>query len=84
MEKEEKFLFREVQKAEAALRKSPRKDPDALLEAFVPMIPTIDTFFETVLVMARGKALRQNRLGLLQRISGLAAGIADLSKLEGF
>jgi len=83
-EKEEKALFRELQQAEKALRKSRKKDPDALLEAFVPMIPTIDTFFETVLVMARGKALRQNRLGLLQRISGMAAGIADLSRLEGF
>jgi glycyl-tRNA synthetase len=84
VEKEERALFRELQKAEAVLRKSPRKDPDALLEAFVPMISAIDTFFETVLVMARGKTIRQNRLGLLQRISGLAAGIADLSKLEGF
>jgi glycyl-tRNA synthetase beta subunit len=28
--------------------------------------------------------LRENRLGLLQRISAMAKGIADFSKLEGF
>jgi glycyl-tRNA synthetase beta subunit len=27
---------------------------------------------------------RNNRLGLLQRIAGLADGVADLSRLEGF
>jgi glycyl-tRNA synthetase beta subunit len=28
--------------------------------------------------------VKQNRLGLLQRIASLAVGVADLSKLEGF
>jgi glycyl-tRNA synthetase len=83
-EKEERDLFRALQKAEAALRASKRRDPDALLHAFVPMIPAIDAFFDKVLVMAKTKALRENRLGLLQRISGLRRGIADFSKLEGF
>jgi glycyl-tRNA synthetase beta subunit len=34
--------------------------------------------------MAEETNLRQNRLGLLQRISGMAKGIVDLSRLEGF
>jgi glycyl-tRNA synthetase len=34
--------------------------------------------------MAEEPAVRQNRLGLLQRIAALADGVADLSKLEGF
>jgi len=34
--------------------------------------------------MAEDKALRQNRLGLLQRIARLAEGVADFSRLEGF
>ena len=55
-----------------------------LQEAFLPMIPGINAYFEKVLVMTDKKALRQNRLGLLQRIAILAAGVADLSKLEGF
>ena len=83
-EKEEKDLFHALQKAEAALRASKRREPDALLNAFVPMIPAIDAFFDKVLVMAKGKAVRENRLGLLQRISAMGHGIADLSKVEGF
>jgi glycyl-tRNA synthetase len=34
--------------------------------------------------MAEEKDVRENRLGLLQRIASLADGVADLSKLEGF
>jgi glycyl-tRNA synthetase beta subunit len=48
------------------------------------MIPAISTFFDEVLVMAEDPALRANRLGLLQGIAGLAKGVADFSKLEGF
>ncbi len=83
-EKEEKGLYRALRTAEGALRASERKEPDALLQAFVPMIPAVDAFFEEVLVMAKVKAVRENRLGLLQRIAGLGDGIADISKLEGF
>jgi glycyl-tRNA synthetase len=54
------------------------------LEAFVPMIPAIDRFFDDVLVMTEDKALQENRLGLLQRIAALANGVADMSRLEGF
>lgn len=57
---------------------------DDLFNAIVPMIPAINRFFDDVLVMAEDPALRANRLGLLQGIAGLAAGVADLSKLEGF
>ncbi len=28
--------------------------------------------------------VRENRLGLLQKIAGMAKGVAELSKLEGF
>ena len=41
-------------------------------------------FFEAVLVNADDPAVRENRLGLLQAIAGLARGRADLSKLAGF
>ncbi|MCX6056284.1 MAG: glycine--tRNA ligase subunit beta [Chloroflexi bacterium] len=55
-----------------------------LFEAFTPMIPAVNRFFEAVLVMAQDEKIRSNRLGLLQRIAGLAKGIADFSNLEGF
>ena len=54
------------------------------LNAFVPMIPAIDQFFDEVLVMVEDEAVRRNRLSLLQRIVVLAAGVADMSRLEGF
>ena len=57
---------------------------DDFLDAFLPMIPAVNAFFEAVLVMADDLRLRQNRLGLLQRIAALAGGVADMSCLEGF
>jgi glycyl-tRNA synthetase beta subunit len=57
---------------------------NGFLTAFEPIIPAIDRFFEEVMVMAEDQALRENRLGLLQRVVRLAEGVADLSKLEGF
>jgi glycyl-tRNA synthetase len=59
-------------------------DVDSLLKVVATLIPSITAFFDKVLVMAEDKDVRENRLGLLQRIANLANGIADLSKLEGF
>jgi glycyl-tRNA synthetase len=57
---------------------------DEFLEIVTKLIPSITAFFDKVLVMAEDKAVKENRLGLLQRIASLANGVADLSKLEGF
>jgi glycyl-tRNA synthetase len=57
---------------------------DDLFNAFLPIIPVINQFFDSVMVMVEDQQLRQNRLGLLQQISSLTRGIADFSKLEGF
>ncbi|MDK1081166.1 MAG: glycine--tRNA ligase subunit beta [Anaerolineae bacterium] len=59
-------------------------DVDEFLNVVLKLIPVINEFFENVLVMDDDKALKENRLGLLQKIASLADGIADLSKLEGF
>ena len=59
-------------------------DVEAFLNVVVALIPSINTFFDKVLVMVEDKATRENRLGLLQRIAALADGVADLSRLEGF
>ncbi len=78
----EKTLLHALETAENVLR-----DPgsvDDFLAAFRPMIPAITRFFEDVLVMTDDLALRETRLGMLQRIVALAAGVADLSRLEGF
>ncbi len=57
---------------------------EEFLSAVLPMIPAISKFFDDVLVMADDQAVRENRLGLLQKIAGLSKGLADMSKLEGF
>lgn len=82
VEKEEKDLFKALEKAEKSKRAE--GSVDDFLNAFVPMIPAVNAFFDKVLVMAEDVKVKENRLGLLQRIAALAGGIADLSKLEGF
>ncbi len=82
VEPAEKALLLAVETAEGVQRAP--GSVDDLLAAFRPMIPEVTRFFEDVLVMADDLALRQTRLGLLQRIVALAAGVADLSRLEGF
>jgi glycyl-tRNA synthetase len=62
----------------------PESTIDELFTAFQPMIEPINTFFDEVLVMTEDKALRENRLALLQRIGRLTEGIVDLTKVEGF
>ncbi len=82
IEKEEKELFKALEKAEKTKRTEGSMDD--FLNTFVPMIPAVTAFFDKVLVMADDRKLQENRLGLLQRISALAKGTGDLSKLEGF
>jgi glycyl-tRNA synthetase beta subunit len=79
-EPEEKGLYKAIQAS--VLR--PPSSVDEFLEIVATLIPSITSFFEKILVMAEEKDVRENRLGLLQRIAKLADGVADLSKLEGF
>ncbi len=81
-EKEERALFEALEKAEGRSRAP--GSVDDFLHAFLPLIPAVNAFFDQVLVMAEDRALRENRLGLLQRIAALAHGVADLGRLEGF
>ena len=87
VETPEQELFTALQTAEASLAAAHTAglvSPDSFLQAFLPMMPAINHFFDIVLVMAEDQVIRQNRLGILQRIAALADGVADLSKLEGF
>ena len=69
---------------QVAAQVGPESCPTELFAAFQPTISTINRFFDDVLVMTEVRALRENRLALLQRIAALTAGIADLQVLEGF
>ena len=54
------------------------------LEAFEKMIPAIGDFFDHVLVHTDDVERRQNRIALLQKVSGMQDGRADLSELDNF
>ncbi len=77
---EEKALFKAIQ---TTVHGQP-STVDDFLEIVAKLIPSITAFFDKVLVMAEDKSVKENRLGLLQKIASLASGVADLSKLEGF
>jgi glycyl-tRNA synthetase len=79
---QEKHLYTAY--VEAWSRLSPADNVDAFLAAFEPMLPAITDFFNHVMVNVDDEALRHNRLGLLQAISAMQKGRADLSFLSGF
>ncbi|MBA3870903.1 MAG: hypothetical protein H0X30_17310 [Anaerolineae bacterium] len=54
------------------------------MSAFEPMLPAITDFFNKVMVNVEDQAVRKNRIGLLQAISAMQHGRADLSHLSGF
>jgi len=82
VEPSEKEVFSAVETIEQLPRK--QSSVDDLLNAFIPMIPAVNRFFDEVLVMAEDEHVRNNRLGLLQRIANLTKGVVDLAFLEGF
>lgn len=79
-ETSEKELFLALVHAEA-------KQLDSI-EAFLieveGLAPTINAFFNNVLVMAEDEKVKNNRLGLVSRVAALASGLVDMGKLEGF
>ncbi|MCS6871653.1 MAG: glycine--tRNA ligase subunit beta [Anaerolineae bacterium] len=79
---ESQALYSAAQRAHAAL--SADANVDAFLSVFSDLVPYITTFFDKVLVMDENIAVRENRLALLQYITDLARGRADLSQLSGF
>lgn len=82
-----RFVDHEEKQLYAAIESTVHRPPstvDDFLNIVVVLIPSINAFFDKVLVMAEDRTVRENRLALLQNITGLANGIADLSKLEGF
>lgn len=56
----------------------------SLGEALKLLTPYINQFFERVVVMSEDETKRQVRLNVIQRISDLSQGIADLTQLQGF
>ena len=81
---EEKALARaiEVAKVDAA-RAVAAEDFAAAMTAMAKLRPFVDAFFDKVTVNVDDKALRENRLKLLNEIRQATRAVADFSKIEG-
>jgi glycyl-tRNA synthetase beta chain len=78
----EKLLWQESRKVEPDLdRALATHDYRQAFQLLLGLRPTIDRFFDDVLVMAKEEDLRANRLRLLAYVRSLFGRVADLSKI---
>lgn len=75
-------LFNALRAAEAGLCAD--ANVDDFLGQFERMTPAVTAFFDNVLVHSDDVARRNNRIALLQRVSAMQEGRADLSELDNF
>jgi len=81
-EEAEKALFEEVKRIEPEVEKAKEgENYSGALAKIVALKEKVDSFFDNVLVMDKDEKVKKNRLSLLNRISNLFKGIADLSKV---
>ena len=81
---EEKALAGAVEMAETEAGRAVKKeDFVAAMRAVAKLRPPVDAFFDKVTVNVDDKALRQNRLKLLDQIREATREVADFSKVEG-
>jgi glycyl-tRNA synthetase beta chain len=59
------------------------EDFEAAMRAMAKLRPYVDAFFDKVTVNAEDKALRENRLKLLNEIREATRAVADFSRIEG-
>jgi len=81
---EEIKLLAAYRKAEPRIRSAVGKgDHDAALELLAAMRPTVDKFFDEVMVMCDDERLRSNRLALMQLLADLFLSFAEFTRLRG-
>ena len=81
---EEKALAQAIDIAKAeATRAVEKEDFEAAMRAMAKLRPSVDAFFDKVTVNVEDKALRENRLKLLNEIRAATRAVADFSKIEG-
>jgi glycyl-tRNA synthetase beta chain len=84
VEDEEKQLLEEYREAESAVRAAVAAgDHDEALKLLATMRPTVDKFFDEVMVMCDDERLRSNRLALMQLLADLFLTFADFTRLRG-
>jgi glycyl-tRNA synthetase beta chain len=81
---EEKALAQAIAAAKSeAERAVATEDFEAAMRAMAKLRPHVDAFFDKVTVNVDDKALRENRLKLLNEIRAATRAVADFSKIEG-
>jgi glycyl-tRNA synthetase beta chain len=81
---EEKALAQAIDAAKAeAAGAVEKEDFEAAMRAMAKLRPHVDAFFDKVTVNVDDKALRENRLKLLNEIRAATRAVADFSKIEG-
>jgi glycyl-tRNA synthetase beta chain len=81
---EEKALAEAIAVAKKeALAAVAREDFEAAMRAMARLRPRVDAFFDKVTVNVDDKALRENRLRLLNEIREATRAVADFSRIEG-
>jgi len=81
---EEKALAQAIGSAKReAARAAAAEDFEAAMRAMAKLRPYVDAFFDKVTVNVDDKALRENRLKLLNEIRAATRAVADFSKIEG-
>jgi glycyl-tRNA synthetase beta chain len=80
----EKALAAAIDAAKAEAGKAVKaEDFAAAMSAMAKLRPHVDAFFDKVTVNVDDKALRENRLKLLNEIREATRSVADFSKIEG-
>jgi glycyl-tRNA synthetase beta chain len=81
---EERALAAAIDNAKADAAKSvAAEDFEGGMRAIAKLRPVVDPFFEKVTVNADDKAVRENRLKLLNEIREATKAVADFSRIEG-
>jgi len=81
---EEKTLAAAIAQAESEVSAALKKeDFEAAMAAMSKLRAPVDAFFDKVTVNVEDKALRENRLKLLDRIRKATRSVADFSRIEG-
>ncbi len=81
---EEKALAQAIDAAKSdATRAVEKEDFEAAMRAMAKLRPAVDAFFDKVTVNVEDKALRENRLKLLNEIRAATRAVADFSRIEG-
>ncbi|MEI9804002.1 MAG: glycine--tRNA ligase subunit beta [Pseudolabrys sp.] len=81
---EEETLADEINRAKIATKRAiENEDFEGAMGHLARLRPFVDAFFDKVTVNADDKALRENRLKLLNEIREATRAVADFSKIEG-